>query len=470
MVFSSFSFLFLFLPAVIFLYVLIQKYFKTPGGNVFLLLASLCFYFTGEGTLGFLLVFSILWNYVFAILIRDSKKSFALVIGVCGNLLLLIYYKYFIFLINTLGLSEVISESFYQDIILPAGISFFSFQGISYLVDVNRSKELLEKNIIKVGLYISFFPQLIAGPILKFNEIKGYLSSRIVTIDNITSGSFLFIRGLVKKIVLANNFALIADVVFEQNISNIAMPVAWLGILFYTLQIYYDFSGYSDMAIGLGRVMGFKIPENFTHPYVAKSIRSFWRSWHISLSTWFRDYLYIPLGGSKVGNYRLYLNLFIVFFLTGLWHGASNNFIIWGMIHGFFIVLERLLSRIKSIKIPSVFKHVYTLLVVVLAWVFFRIEGTVEAIEFVNKLFTFNLEGDYYPIIYITPYLIGLTVLGVMFTTPMRKTILVHYNKILFKNSSIRTLVTCVVYLLLFMYSVMELSVSTHQSFIYFKF
>ncbi len=469
MIFSSFLFLFLFLPIVL----VINRFLTLKTSNLFLLAASLLFYFSGEGFLTILLVGSIIWNYAFGLFLNLKKdnpvlKKTILGLGVAGNLLLLLYYKYFGFLVESTGLGAFIPESTYATIALPIGISFFTFQGISYIIDVYRNIQPAEKSPIKLGLYIAFFPQLIAGPIVKFNEIAEYLSQRSSSLDQTTAGTFKFIRGLAKKVVLANNFALLADYIFTADIHTLPAAVAWLGVLAYSLQIYYDFSGYSDMAIGLGLIMGFKIPENFEHPYIAKSIREFWQRWHISLSTWFKNYLYIPLGGNRKGAGRTYLNLILVFLVTGLWHGASYNFIIWGMLHGAFLILERSLSKYFP-SLPSFFQHLYTLLVVSIAWVFFRIASFDQAIDFIGRLFSFSTEGDFFPLLYLNPYGIAILVISILLATPLRSYLAQQFSKFQIPDN-LSLFFTCALYLLLFMYCILELSIATHDPFIYFKF
>lgn len=471
MIFSSFLFLFLFLPAVL----VINRFLPLKVSNVFLLFASLLFYFVGEGTLTILLIASICWNYLFGLLLKIEKKKLSINklligLGVTGNLSILIYYKYLGFIISNIGFLSFIQESSYSSIVLPIGISFFTFQGISYIIDVYRKSERAEQNPIKVGLYIAFFPQLIAGPIIKYHEIATYLSSRSITINQSVNGSFRFIRGLAKKIILADNFSIIVDAIFETDISSLPTPLAWLGIVAYSMQIYYDFSGYSDMAIGLGLIMGFKIPENFNYPYISKSIREFWRRWHISLSTWFRDYLYIPLGGNRRGAFWTYVNLAIVFFITGLWHGASWNFIIWGMVHGVFLIIERIKPTFFN-NTPNILKHIYTISIVTLAWVFFRTDSLDSAMAYFKRLFVYSDTGDFYPAIYLNNYTFFLMVAGVVMTMPVRKYVI---QKVSLLNNSVlsgnSTLITTIFYLTLFIYCILELSIATHTPFIYFKF
>ena len=277
-----------------------------------------------------------------------------------------------------------------------------------------------------------------------------------------------FIRGLGKKVIIANTVALIGDKIFMISPNDISTPMAWLGIICYSLQIYFDFSGYSDMAIGLGKMLGFNFKENFNYPYIAKSIQDFWRRWHISLSTWFRDYLYIPLGGNRKGHFRTYLNLIIVFFITGLWHGASWNFVIWGLFHGFFLLLERNI-QINLPKKLNFLRHIYLLFVVLIGWVFFRIEDLTQALFFLRKMFSFTSGVDYSPLMYLDTYSILIIAIGLFFSTPLRKLISSNFNKIV-KPRVFNTLLRDVFYLVFFIFTVMELAQSTYNPFIYFRF
>jgi alginate O-acetyltransferase complex protein AlgI len=473
MVFSSFIFLLLFLPFTILVNFLLPK----KLSNAFLLVVSLIFYYYGEEKLTYILICSILWNYVFGLLIGVSQKNGSntklthlyLFSAVTGNLLLLGYYKYFVFLIQSIGLTSYFSETTLSSIIMPIGISFFTFHGISYLVDIYRNEAKPVKNIIDMGLYISFFPQLIAGPIIKYHDIADQLKARKIIADDVRIGINRFIGGLAKKILLANNFAFVADAVFDSEINDLSTPTAWLGICCYTLQIYYDFSGYSDMAIGLGKMMGFHFKENFDYPYISKSIQEFWRRWHISLSTWFKEYVYIPLGGNRKGKNRMLLNLLIVFVLTGFWHGASYNFLIWGLIHGLFIVLE----KIPFPKIPKRLigiKHLYVLGVVMIAWVFFRVETLENSVLFLKKMFAFDTEGSYYAFIFLSPYLLFILFIGLLFATPFRKLLALKLEHLSVKNELLHFSVKHGFYLLLFLFTLLELSSLSYNPFIYYRF
>lgn len=466
MVFSSYLFLFLFLPLVI----LVNRSMTLKASNIFLLLASLLFYASGEGLLVLLLLISILWNFSFGLAIgkTERRKKLFCAVAIFGNLSLLAYYKYFGFLVENSPLVNYISEHRYSDIILPIGISFFTFQGISYLLDVYRKETPPENSIIRLGLYISFFPQLVAGPIVKYKELSSFLTHRVTSIDKTVAGSMRFIRGLAKKVIIADTLALVVDAIFLENLSALPTAVAWTGVLLYSLQIYYDFSGYSDMAIGLGLIFGFKIPENFNYPYISQSIREFWQRWHISLSTWFRDYLYIPLGGNRLGNNRTLFNLCVVFFLTGLWHGASWNFVLWGLVHGLFMIVERL-SSFEKVKLPSFIKHLYVLMVVGLSWVLFRLPSFADALVYYKSLFSFSSTGDWYSYVLMTPYLWFVILLAIVFALPVRKRLKSVLTRSL-NNINNLAVFRYAGYFCLALLCMMELSMSSYSPFIYFKF
>jgi alginate O-acetyltransferase complex protein AlgI len=390
MVFSSLVFLYVFLPIVIVGYYIIPHKFK----NSFLFVSSILFFAWGGVSYTFILLFSLLFNYFIGRGIAFSeKKKLLLAIGVTVNLLIIGVFKYAGLIIESSNfLSGLFGVSPIQipKIVLPIGISFYTFQAISYLVDIYRRDAEVQKKFINVGLYISLFPQLIAGPIVRYHDISLQLKNRSHNFEKFSSGVIRFVLGLGKKVLIANNIAIIADYVFELQGGQLSFASAWIGLLAYSFQIYFDFSGYSDMAIGLGRMFGFEILENFNFPYIAKSVREFWRRWHISLSNWFRDYLYISLGGSHAGKMRTYINLFFVFFITGLWHGASWNFVVWGLVHGFIMVIERLGFERVLKKLPGFITNSYTFLYVILAWVLFRAEDFDHAAIYYKALFSFN--------------------------------------------------------------------------------
>lgn len=388
MLFVSPTFLFAFLPLTLLLYALSPQKLK----NTILLLASLLFYAWGEPVYLLLMLASIALNWIFGELIAKypTKKKRYLLVGISLNLAGLIFFKYSNFLWdNTASLLHAlgIEVGALRPIHLPIGISFFTFQALSYIVDVYRGETEVQKNPFKLGLYISLFPQLIAGPIVRYVTIAKAIDERRTTLAAFGSGSRRFVYGLAKKMLLANPIGELADNIFALPAADLSMPLAWLGILAYSLQIYMDFSAYSDMAIGLGRMLGFEFLENFNYPYISQSIREFWRRWHISLSTWFRDYVYIPLGGSRASPRRVSFNLITVFVLTGFWHGAAWNFLVWGLFHGLFIVLERQGLADRLLRLPRPFRHIYTLLIAMIAWVFFRAPDLDSALHFIQAMF-----------------------------------------------------------------------------------
>ena len=381
MVFSSGTFLFLFLPLVLIIYynpICKNRTFR----NVFLFLASIFFYAWGEPVYVLLMLLSILVNWLLGLGIRAGKSGKVLVtIAVIFNLAMLFVFKYWDFAVKTcngfLGLSLPL-----LGLSLPIGISFYTFQALSYVIDVKRKPELAQTNFLNVGLYISFFPQLIAGPIVRYETIAAEITGRQETWADFTAGLRRFLWGLAKKVLLANQLAKFADLAFDGG--PLSTGLAWLGAIAYALQIYFDFSGYSDMAIGLGRMFGFHFGENFNYPYAARSVTDFWHRWHISLSTWFRDYVYIPLGGNRVKPARHIFNLFVVWFLTGLWHGANWTFLLWGLIYFALLMLEKY-TPLK--KLPSLVGRIYTLLAVLLCWVLFRADSLSAAGEYLKSMF-----------------------------------------------------------------------------------
>jgi alginate O-acetyltransferase complex protein AlgI len=393
MLFSSLVFLYLFLPLTLLGYYIIPYKFK----NYWLLFASVVFFAWGGVSYTVILIISIVLNYFFGLMVqmnlRSRKGYWWLFAGVACNILILGIFKYANFIIqnlNSLFTTLSIPLIPQSDIILPIGISFYTFHSLSYLVDIYREKTLAQKNIFNLSLYICMFSQLIAGPIIRYSDVWQQLTARVHSLEKFSSGVERFLIGLGKKVLLANNFALVADAIFSRNTLELDAESAWLGITCYTLQIYYDFAGYSDMAIGLGRMFGFEFRENFDFPYIAKSVKEFWRRWHISLSSFFRDYVYFPLGGNRVSKGRTYLNLLIVFFLTGFWHGASWSFVIWGLFHGFFMILERWGLEGILQKTWKPVANLYTLLVVMFAWVLFRADTLEHAVNYWKAMFHFK--------------------------------------------------------------------------------
>ncbi|MBO5084104.1 MAG: MBOAT family protein [Bacteroidaceae bacterium] len=355
--------------------------------NVFLLLSSLFFYAWGEPTFVFVMLLSIVLNWGFGIWVdkKRENKTWILFLMLLFNLSLIFVFKYLMFAMNVIN--EVFDTHMRVPIInLPIGISFFTFQSISYVIDIYRHHGEVQRNPLNVGLYISFFPQLIAGPIVRYETIAAEINNRKVTWNDFTDGVERFIIGLGKKVLLANNFAVIADHIFSLLPEYLDLPLAWLGAISYTLQIFFDFSGYSDMAIGLGRMFGFHFLENFNYPYISRSVSEFWRRWHISLGSWFRDYVYIPLGGNRVAKPLVYRNLFVVWLLTGIWHGANWTFIVWGLMYFVLLAFEKFTELEK--RNFHILGHVYTLFFVVVGWVIFRSETLTDAWNYLHVMFT----------------------------------------------------------------------------------
>jgi alginate O-acetyltransferase complex protein AlgI len=362
--------------------------------NFFLMLASLFFYSWGEPEYCWVMLAVITVNFTAAIVIEGLKETrdrrLALALSVVTNLSVLGYFKYTGFLTEnaTAALKAFGAPAFtIGSVHLPLGISFFVFHCLSYVVDVYRGVAKAQRNPFNMALYISLFPQLIAGPIVRYHEISHQLESRTVTVEKFAAGIRRFVTGLGKKMLVANVLAVPADAVFSLPAHQLSMPIAWLGAICYTFQIYFDFSGYSDMAVGLGLMFGFTLPENFNYPYIARSIREFWQRWHMSLSNWFRDYLYVPLGGNRCPNWRVCLNLVTVFFLCGLWHGAKWQFVAWGLYHGFFLSSERVLTGKILEQLWTPVRHAYVAFVVVIGWVLFRADGFGQAMDMYKAMF-----------------------------------------------------------------------------------
>jgi alginate O-acetyltransferase complex protein AlgI len=428
MVFGSSLFLFLFLPFTLAGYFLVGR----PLRNSFLLAMSLIFYAWGEPIYVFLMISSILVNYATGVLLHRQRHQPIKFLSEWGifitcliaNLGILFYFKYANFLIDNLNIilqRIAVKPIEYAHVPLPLGISFFTFHAISYLVDIYRQKTEIQLNPIRCGLYLTLFPQLIAGPIIRYHDIAQQLVARTVTRPQFSAGIQRLIFGLAKKVLLANPLGEVADKIFAIPITEITTAAAWLGIICYTLQIYFDFSGYSDMAIGLGRLFGFEFLENFDYPYVAQSIREFWRRWHISLSNWFRDYLYIPLGGNRGSAFRTYLNLWIVFLLCGLWHGASWNFVIWGALHGACLVIERIGWHIYLDRLWAPLRHLYTLLIIMVGWVFFRSDSLAHAIQYLASMMgrTPFDSARYYALFYCDPKMVLTLIVAIILATPV---------------------------------------------------
>jgi alginate O-acetyltransferase complex protein AlgI len=481
MLFSSPIFLFLFLPIVLLGYYLSYKKIK----NYWLLLSSLIFFAWGGVSYTIILIASIVLNYIFGIIIEKKRGSKSLYwwtfTGVACNLIILGIFKYANFItknLNSLFTDLNLAEISVTNIVLPVGISFYTFHLLSYLIDIYRGKTNAQRNIFDLALYVSMFSQLIAGPIIRYSDVWLQLNERRHTLEKFSVGVERFIIGLGKKVLVANTFARIADMSFAVPPENLGSLNAWLGIVCYTLQIYCDFSGYSDMAIGLGKMFGFEFMENFNYPYKATSIKEFWRRWHISLSTFFRDYVYISLGGNRGSTIKTYLNLFIVFLLTGFWHGASWNFVVWGLFHGFFMILERIGLEKIILKVWKPLAHIYTLLVVIFAWVLFKANDLTWAVGYWEALFDFrtnSLQISHFlsciDIQTITILIIALLGSFGVFKKihEMLKNIFRSVNENILLSIIGQTM-NVVFYIFIFVLSATYLIAGTYNPFIYYKF
>lgn len=492
MVFSSTLFIWVFLPIVLIFYYLIDSLrfigstARFRAKNTVLLIASLTFYACGGFAYILLLLTVIALNYVGGFWVCNGNKR-KLVLVIVLNLSLLFFFKYlnlFALIIENIALfadGKSFRTVFYNiavlkrsgalsfiDIVLPIGISFYIFQSISYIVDVYRGKCKLQRGLIDFALYVSFFPQLIAGPIVQYNEIEDQLYGRKESAVSFATGAELFIYGFAKKVLIANEMAKIADEIWALEIRHLGASVAWLGAVCYTLQIYFDFSGYSDMAIGLARLFGFKFNRNFAYPYIAASIQDFWRRWHISLSSWFRDYVYIPLGGSRCGTIKTLRNILIVFTLTGIWHGANFTFLVWGGIYALLLCIERLfLGKLLNKNPVKIINHVYTLFVVIIAWVIFRSDNIVVARNFIVQMFSRG-NGQYNIFSYLSMKGIIMLFAGLILSFPIYPS---FRNKIKdTKNAGKFRFVETILQALLFVYAIMTLINSSYNPFIYFQF
>ena len=468
MLFSSIVFLFSFLPAVMILYYLLPVRFR----NVILLLASLVFYAWGEPVYLFLMLLSILFNYFSGLDIarnlqdkRAAKRS--LVFNLIINLAVLGFFKYEGIVLDTLNGILPVHIS-YHALPLPIGISFYTFQILSYIIDVYRGNVKVQTNLPNFALYVTMFPQLIAGPIVQYADVDEQLASREVSRTKFGEGSMYFIRGLAKKVLLANTSGMIFTEVSGLAKGNIAVMTAWLGAFAYMFQIYFDFSGYSDMAIGLGKMFGFEFNMNFNYPYVSKSITEFWRRWHISLSSWFRDYVYIPLGGNRVSKIKHIRNLLIVWFLTGLWHGAAWNFVAWGLYYGVILIIEKYFLSPVLDRLPDVVRHIYSIVLVVIGWVLFFSSSFGQAADYIRVMFGAGAHGfaDRESMYLLTSNLI-LWLILIFGSMP-----LVHfrYEHMLRSKKWNTTIINSVVYAALFIVCIAYLVTETYNPFLYFRF
>lgn len=470
MLFASTVFIFAFLPAVLLLYYVVLKKFRTAQ-NILLLVASLLFYAWGEPKYVLIMILSIIVNYLFGLLVdkfRASKTKSRLVIAltVVFNLGVLYIFKYLMFTIENINSIAGLHLSV-PNIVLPIGISFFTFQAMSYVIDVYREKGEAQKNPLNVGLYISFFPQLIAGPIVRYETVAYQIKHREESFEKFSEGVCRFIIGLAKKVLLANTMAVVADYAFDMPNSELTVVMAWVGAIAYTFQIFFDFGGYSDMAIGLGKMFGFEFLENFNYPYISLSVSEFWRRWHMSLGTWFRDYVYFPLGGSRVkSKARLVFNLFVVWSLTGIWHGANWTFLCWGLMYFILLTIEKLIGWEK--KYPDkmkILRRIYTLFFVVMGWVLFRADSIGDAGAYFATMFGGGNLIDDSTIYYALNYLVYF-VIAILVSTPIFKNISAKVNG----NNPVVVAVSTVGLCILLLVSVSYIVKGAYNPFIYFNF
>ena len=469
MVFSSLIFLFRFLPVFLIIYYLVPFKFKNPV----LFAGSIAFYAWGEPRYLVLVLFSILINYSLARMMCSYEKGslqrkLMFLLAIFYDVGMLLVFKYLVFILKSIneltGLNIGVPA-----ITLPLGISFYTFQVLSYIIDIYRKKIKIQKNIIDLATYIALFPQLIAGPIVQYKDIEKQLRHRKESLDLFIAGSKRFVLGLAKKVIIANNVAIIADTLYAQPVAEVSTPGLWLAALAYTLQIYFDFSGYSDMAIGLGKMFGFEFSENFNYPYIATSIKDFWRRWHISLSTWFRDYVYIPLGGNRVSEWKWARNIIVVWLLTGIWHGANWNFIIWGLFYGFLLLIEgTLLSKVLN-KLPRLFRYILTMLVVIVGWTIFRVEDLETLGATLGKMFginaSFSLSSVFrssYSLIASLPFI----PIGIIFATPCLRKLFVKFEQ----KASWLVPIKYLIYLAMLVGVFILLVSNSYNPFIYFRF
>lgn len=470
MVFSSIPFLFFFLPFFLLLYYLLPFKYK----NIILLIFSLIFYTWGEPIYIFLMLFSTFVDYINGRLFESRKftrKKLYLIVAIAINLSLLGFFKYSDFLIESINHLFNISIPLLK-VGLPIGISFYTFQTMSYSIDVYRGKVKPQKNYFTYLTYVSMFPQLIAGPIVRYETVDQELQHREITFGGFTKGLLRFLQGLFKKVLIANNIGYLWTVISTMGNNELSIMTAWLGILAFTFQIYFDFSGYSDMAIGMGKMLGFNYLENFNYPYIAKSITDFWRRWHISLSSWFRDYIYIPLGGSRVSKIINIRNIFIVWTLTGIWHGAAWNFVMWGIYYGILLILEKFILNKYIERFPNWLKHTYTLFLVMIGWTIFAFDDMTLLSNYMNVLFGIGS----YPFInntfiyYFSNYFL-IIVVAVIFSMPTYH--IIKDKLLLIKNKRVVNIIFAlrlITYLILLLITISYLVSDTYNPFLYFRF
>lgn len=467
MVFSSLAFIFIFLPIVLLVYYISPHKYK----NIILLAFSIIFYTLGEPRYIFLIIISMIINYISSILIyknrqNNEKRKLILFTIILFNIAIMVFFKYYSFLIDNVNMIFDTNLKV-REISLPLGISFYTFQLISYIIDVYREKVIPQRNIIKFSLYVLMFPQLVAGPIVKYSDVEKQIDNRKININKFGQGVDRFIVGLGKKVIIANSLGAIWNEVKLINLDSLSLLAAWIGIVSFTLQIYFDFSGYSDMAIGLGKMFGFDFLENFNYPYISKSITEFWRRWHISLSSWFKEYLYIPLGGNRRGSLIQFRNIMVVWLTTGLWHGASWNFIGWGLYFGIILYLEKVFLIKILEKLPKKICNLYTMLIVTIGWVFFDSNSISSAIGYIKVMFGVgNVIIDNLGMYLFSTNIILISI-SIMLTTKFCDNVLGNIKEFFkMKDLSLVLFIKTAIFIISISYLISE----TYNPFLYFRF
>lgn len=468
MVFSSVVFLYIFLPIMLLVYFIVPKKFK----NAVMIIASLIFFAWGEIRYIFIMLILAVMDYFCGKKIDkyfDNKKKKRLYLGidVGVNLLILFFFKYADFIISNINLITGFNIPL-LNIPLPIGVSFNTFQSLSYIIDVYRGTVKCEKSFYNYLTYTTLFPQIIAGPIVRYETVDEELVDKKISMNNFTKGMKRFIIGLGKKVLIANNVGKLWSIIESGSYITLSPALAWLGLVAFALQIYFDFSGYSDMAIGLANIFGMNFDENFNYPHISKSITEFWRRWHITLSSWFKDYIYIPLGGNRKGLAKQIRNILIVWFLTGAWHGASWNFILWGLYFGVILILEKMFLLKFLEKIPAIFRHIYTIFLVLISWLIFAFEDLGKIGEYFKALFNFNYSYSYNSegIYYLKNYAI-IIIIGIILSTPIITKLL---KKMETKNKLLPSLITSFIYIAIFIFSTSYLVSDSFNPFLYFRF
>ena len=470
MIFSSIFFLFVFLPITLLLYYVVPWKFK----NFMLLLCSLIFYAWGEPVYVFLMLFSIVFNYLSGIEIDGYRQNentkmlrYSFWFTVIVNLAILGFFKYYGFLVNNLN-AILPFEIPYRELSLPIGISFYTFQTLSYIIDVYKGVVPVQRNFVSFGAYVTMFPQLIAGPIVRYTDVDAQLSKRTHSLYKFGQGVSWFLRGLGKKVLLANNIGMTYDAIAAILPAERSVLTAWIGCIAYAMQIYFDFGGYSDMAIGLGKMFGFEFIKNFNYPYISKSVTEFWRRWHISLGTWFREYVYIPLGGNRVSKAKHIRNILIVWMLTGFWHGAAWNFMFWGLYYGLLLLVEKLFLAPKLEKLPAKVQQAYCFILVLFGWVLFFSPTLKDAFVYIGNMFGIGGSGliDSTGLYYLSTNLILLVICALCSTPWLWK----KFRHFTLQKGKYPSVAAAVIYTAIFIFSIAYLVNATYNPFLYFRF